>query len=128
MPAFVYDFTIEQGTTLTKEFIYKDSFGIPIDLTGFTARMQLRPTVASESVLLDLTTENGGIVLGGATGEVKMVFTEADTVALSRGGVYDLELVDGPADYDPEAVNAPTVIRFVQGTITVSKGVTRRVG
>ena len=128
MPAFVYDFTIEQGTTLTKEFIYKDSFGIPIDLTGFTARMQLRPTVASESVLLDLTTENGGIVLGGATGEVKMVFTEADTVALSRGGVYDLELVDGPADYDPEAVNAPTVIRFVQGNITLSKGVTRRVG
>ena len=128
MPAFVYDFTIEQGTTLTKEFIYKDSFGIPVDLTGFTARMQLRPSIASESVLLDLTTENGGLVLGGVTGEVKMIFREADTVSLARGGVYDLELVDGPSEYDPETVDAPPVIRFVQGNITLSKGVTRRVG
>lgn len=128
MPAFVYDFTLEQGVTRTVKFVYKDFFGIPIDLTGYTARMQLRPTVSSDSVLLDMTTENGGIVLGGVSGEVAMIFTEANTVALSRGGVYDLELVDGPADYDPEAVDAPPVIRFVQGTISLSKGVTRRVG
>lgn len=128
MPAVIYDFEIEQGITSTKMFVYKDSLGVPINLTGFTARMQMRPSIGSDQVLLDLTTENGGIVLGGVSGEVSMVFTEANTMALSRGGVYDLELVNGPADYDPEAVDAPPVTRFVKGTITLSKGVTRHVG
>ena len=128
MTAVIYDIEIEQGTTPIKEFIYKDSTGIPINLTGYTARMQIRPTVASASILLELTTENGKLILGGLSGQIQMVFSEADTSVLPRGGVYDLELVQGSADYDPNAVDAPTVIRLLQGEVLLSKGVTRRVG
>ena len=117
MPAFTYNFTIEQGTSFRKPFVYKDSLGIPIDLSGFTARMQMRPSKSSSLVLLDLTTENGGIVIEGPKGAVTMVFTEAMTSALSRSGVYDLELVNGS-----------TVMRFVEGEITLSKEVTRHAG
>ena len=114
MPAFTYHFTIEQGTSFSKPFVYKDSLGLPIDLSGFTARMQMRPSKSSSMVLLDLTTENGGIVIDGPAGAVTLVFTEAMTSALSRSGVYDLELVNGS-----------TVMRLVEGEITLSKEVTR---
>ena len=124
----VYDIKIEQGTTLTKQFIYKDSSGIPMNLTGYTARMQIRSSVSSARILLELTTENNKLVLGGSSGQIQMIFSEADTSVLSRGGVYDLELVQGPADYDPNAVDAPKVTRLLKGEILLSKGVTRRVG
>ena len=43
MAAGKYDFTIEQGATVDFSVQYKDSGSIPIDLTGYQARMQFRP-------------------------------------------------------------------------------------
>lgn len=114
MAAANYDFTIEQGATEVRTFTWKTSAGTPIDLTGYTARMQLRPMLTSETKLLDLTTENGGITLGGVNGTVVVTISASQTAALTRGGVYDLELVNGPI-----------VTRFVQGTVSISKEVTR---
>lgn len=116
MPASTHDFVIEQGTDDDKPIIWLDSAGNPVNLTGYTARMQLRPSVSSETVLLDLTTENGGITLGGATGEITLHFTESNTSPLVKGGVYDLEMIIGGK-----------VKRLVQGSITVSREVTRNV-
>ncbi|WP_313080433.1 hypothetical protein [Pulveribacter sp.] len=50
------------------------------DYTGCTARMQLRPDVGSSRVLLELTTENGGIELAGNT--LTLVFRPDDTSPL----------------------------------------------
>lgn len=50
------------------------------DYTGCTARMQLRPEVASSAVLLECTTENGRIELAGNT--LTLVLSAADTAAL----------------------------------------------
>lgn len=50
------------------------------DYTGCTARMQLRPDVASAKVLLELTTENNGIELAGNT--LTLVFRPEDTQGL----------------------------------------------
>lgn len=116
MPAAIYNFEIEQGTDYDKPTVWKDSTGNPVNLTGYTARMQLRPSVSSETILLELTTENGGITLGGATGEITLHFTESNTSPLVKGGVYDLEMIIGGK-----------VKRLVQGTITVSREVTRNV-
>lgn len=116
MPAANYDFEIEQGTDYDKSLVWRDSTGNLVNLTGYTARMQLRPSVSSDTVLLDLTTENGGITLGGATGEITLHFTEANTSPLVKGGVFDLEMIIGGK-----------VKRLVQGSITVSREVTRNV-
>ncbi len=116
MPAVTHDFEIEQGIDYDKPLVWKDSTGNPVNLTGYTARMQLRPSVSSETVLLDLTTENGGITLGGATGEITLHFTESNTSPLVKGGVFDLEMIIGGK-----------VKRLVQGSITVSREVTRNV-
>ena len=116
MPAAIYDFEIEQGTTLNKQMVWKDSTGAPVDLSGYTARMQLRPSISSDTVLLDLTTENGGITLGGVLGTITLHFTAAQTAALSKGGVYDLEMIVGG-----------NVTRLLQGAVSLSKEVTRNV-
>lgn len=114
MTAAVYNFVLEQGTDKELSLIWKDSVGTPVDLTGYTARMQMRPSKSSETVLLDLSTENGLIQLGGVTGAISLIFTEALTNTLTRSGVYDLELNSGNK-----------VTRLIEGEITLSKGVTR---
>ncbi len=50
------------------------------DYTGCTARMQLRPDVGSSKVLLELTTESGGIELAGNT--LTLVSRPEDTTGL----------------------------------------------
>ena len=40
MAAGNYSFTIEQGATTDFEITYKDSSNNPVDLAGYTARMQ----------------------------------------------------------------------------------------
>ena len=116
MAAGEYNFTIEQGATLDRTFIYKDGDGDPLDLTGFTARMHLRSRASAATTLLELTTTNGRIVITGATGTIRLVAPASVTAALNfNTAVYDLEI--------ESAVG--TVTRLLQGTIELSKEVTR---
>lgn len=39
MAASKYDFSIEQGTSFKLSLRYKDAAGVPIDLTGWCARL-----------------------------------------------------------------------------------------
>lgn len=116
MAAATHNFLIEQGTTFTKSFIWKDSNGTVINLTGFTARMQFRQNISSSSVLLSATTENSKIVITGAEGKVTINLSASDTAALNFStAVYDLELIS----------SASEVTRLVGGTVTLSLEVTR---
>lgn len=116
MAAGNYDFVIEQGATFYQELVWKDSVGDPIDLTGYTARMQIRKTVKSSDAILSLTTENGRITLGDAEGTITLEVDAEDTADLTEFcGVYDLEV---------EASDG-TVTRLIQGQIEVSREVTR---
>lgn len=120
MKPAVLPLTIYQGQTFKKTITWTtgetQAVAVPVDLTGCTARMQARESFESDVVLLGLTTENGGIILGGPSGEIRLHISAVDTAALSwRGALYDLEIVfpDG------------TVIRRMQGKIVVSPEVTR---
>ncbi len=65
----------------------------PVDLAGYTARMQIRPEVSSQEVLLELTTANGRIVLDNVAKAITMQVTAMDTAGIDWDeGVYDLEL------------------------------------
>lgn len=109
-----YDITVEQGSTFNLTLVYKDQRGYVIDLTGYTARMQMRSTAASSTVVLDLTIANGRIAIDGATGRITLSIAAADTAGLSGAGVYDLELVNGLI-----------VQRILEGSYTISPEVTR---
>lgn len=115
MTAITYDLFIEQGSAFTKTFIWKDDTGEPIDLTNSSARMQIRPSVSSDTVLLELTTGNGRITLGGTAGTITLNLGATVTATMTKGGVYDLELVQSADEVD----------RFLEGTVTISKEVTR---
>lgn len=116
MPAIQDDFEIEQGASFGRAYVLRDSAGDPVDLTGVTARMQIRQSVASPDVLLELTTENGMLVIDPLNGRTDISLDADTTAAMTwRRGVFDLELVDGTG----------WVTRLVRGTITVIREVTR---
>lgn len=111
----IYNFTINQGETFSKSVTWKDAAGVVVNLTGYTARMQLRRKVNSETIEKSLTTENGGILITAPlTGVITMFMSATDTAFLSGVYVYDLELV-----------SAGIVKRLLQGTITLDLEVTR---
>lgn len=115
MAAGLYDITIEQGATFQMSLTWKDSTGAPVNITGYTARMQVRGNYESEDTLVSLTSSGGGIVLGGALGTIAITISASVTQLLQlEEAVYDLELV-----------SASTVTRLLQGKAVVSREVTR---
>lgn len=115
MAAASWNFFVEQGATFTATITWRDANQILVNLTGYTARMQLRTSLNSGSVALELTTENSRIALGGAGGTISLLISATDTAALGAGTyVYDLELVSGSV-----------VTRLLKGTVTVDPEVTR---
>ena len=83
---------LNQGATWLLSFEWLDDAGLPIDLTGCTARMQLRATPATP-VLLELSTTNGRVALLGTTGVIELLVDAQVTVGLScEFGVYDLRV------------------------------------
>ena len=120
MAAGIYDFTddnaIEIGASLERPVQWLDGAGVVMNLTGYTARMQVRQSIASSVILLNLTTENGGIVIDALTGTIKLTQTALQTAAYTwRRGVYDLELMS-PSGF---------VTRLMQGAVETSPEVTR---
>lgn len=115
MPAGIYNITAEQGATFSRVLTWRDVANALINLTGYTARMQVRNDYASPATVLALTTENSRITLGGVAGTITLSVLASDMAAISAGSyVYDLELVNGSA-----------VTRLVQGTFAVNAEVTR---
>jgi len=85
------------------------------NLAGLTARMQIREKVSSTTTLLELTTENGGIVIDNVAKTITINITATQTTALSfKSAVYSLEVIDGT-----------TVIPFIYGSITLDVEITR---
>lgn len=113
--AGLYDITADQGATFSRVFTWKDSDGTPVSLVGWTGRMQVRTRTPVTSIVLELTTSNGRMTLGGAAGTVTLTVAASDMANVSGGGyMYDLELVNGS-----------TVERLVMGSFTVRGEVTR---
>lgn len=116
MPSRKYDILVEQGSSFTLTVFAKNSDGTVRDLTGYTARMQIRPMVDSDTVLAEATTGNGLITVVGVDGEVTINIPPAITEDYAwHNGVYDLE-VDN---------NVGAVIRLLSGNAACSFQVTR---
>ncbi len=116
MAAGSHDILIEQGATFRLRLIWKDSAEVPIDLTGYTARMQVRRKhSAADPALISFTTENGGITLGGAAG----------TIVVEGLATLTDDLPAKPCVYDLELVNGTVVTRLIEGAVTITPEVTR---
>lgn len=115
------DLSIYQGALFEEPFeYYEDDGETPIDLTGVAMRMQVRATLESAEPLLELTTENGGVVLtDAANGKFKLYYSAEDTDALDavEDAVYDLEVVPASGEAD--------TYRLLMGKMRVVREVTR---
>lgn len=118
MAAAKLKLAIEQGATFRKVLTWKAGTpAVPVDLTGCTARMQIRAEITAATPYVTLTTENGGIALGGVAGTIDILITAVATAAFAwTSGVYDLEIIMS---------DGITVHRLAGGAITVSPEVTR---
>ena len=109
-----YNLVCPQGATFSKQLTWAID-GDPVDLTSYTARMQVREKYTSTTAILNLTTENGGITLGDDEGTIQ-IDIDADTTAdiVAKDYVYDIELI-----------SASTVTRLLEGRFIVTPEVTR---
>jgi len=100
-----YNITIIQGDDFGLTLTVKDVNNVEKDLTSYTARMHIRSTYKSNTIIENLSTSNGEIVIFGANGvislEIPAVRTAAIPVSLNSSDrppkekyVYDLELID----------------------------------
>lgn len=97
------DICFEQGAVFDVLMTWREKAApqTPIDLTGFTARMKVvfNQGETNEALVLELTTGNGRIILGGTAGTIRLLVTATDTAALTEAEFentcYDLEMVPG---------------------------------
>ena len=148
MPAGEYDILTEQGTSYSLGLSYKDSTNNNIDLSSYTARMQVRRSVSDTQALLFLTgnTYSGSLTGGGFTAEFS---TTGDTSGVqgvggiqlntsstggtgTTGGIYvsidSATMTNVPAGkhrYDIEIVAGTTVTKLLKGTFEVDAEVTK---
>jgi hypothetical protein len=89
----------------------------PVNLTNYTAALQLRSLPNDATAALTLTTENGGIAITALTGTIAVSATATQTRAIDEGYYYyDLEIT---------APVSGVVTRVAQGQILVSAEITR---
>lgn len=113
--AGTYNTTMDRGSDWAKTFLWKDSTGTAVPLSGYTARMMIKVTESDSSAVATLTTTNGRIVLY-PDGHIVLSLPGSQTERITPGSyMYDLKL-SGPAH------PYKTLLR---GTITVIGDVTR---
>lgn len=114
--AGTYNITCQQGATLKRSITWRNPNKTPINVTGYTARMHVRSTVDASTTVLELTTENSRITLGGVLGTITLRVEAPITTNLTPAiYVYDLELVSGGGEVD----------RILEGNFVVKAEVTR---
>lgn len=117
MAAATHDIIVEQGSVFELFFEYRDCNDALIDLTDYTAQMQIREAKDSVSYFVELT-ETDGITLGDAAGTVLIRIAANITDALDfNKGVYDVEL--------SEAGDSTKTRRVLEGKVKFSKQVTQ---
>lgn len=110
-----YNMVCPQGSTFNQVMTYSIN-AVPVNLSGHTARMQVRERHSSVSTELSLTTANGGIVLGGISGTITInISATASSAIIPKEYVYDLEIVSGSS----------VVTRIIEGKFIVTPEVTR---
>lgn len=115
MSAGILNLVIEQGATFRRVLTWSIA-GVAVNLTGYTARMQVRADYDAAPILSLTSDPGGGITLGGSAGTITVLASASLTAALTPGAyLYDLELESADG----------TVTRLLKGQATVDPEVTK---
>ena len=117
MTAGIWNTIIDQGSMWTLQVIYQDPNSAPINITGYSAKMQLRSLPDDPTPALTLSTATGDITINGSQGIINITASSTETGAVDEGTYYyDLEITDPVSN---------EVTRIIQGQVVVSAEVTR---
>jgi hypothetical protein len=107
-------FTVTNGATGI--YISGGIATAPVNVSGYSAELQLRSLPSDPTAVLSLSTTNGGIAVTGSTGQFAVHATATQTRAIDEGTYYyDIEITSG----------AGIVTRLAQGQVVVTPEVTR---
>jgi hypothetical protein len=107
-----YDIILQQAATYDLPISYRDSAGTPIDMSGYTARLQVRE-LPQFPLLVEFNTEltaNGFIYLSGpaeeredgANGNLRLFMTAANSANIAPlVARYQLNLIDSEGFVTP---------------------------
>jgi hypothetical protein len=113
--AQTYNTVIDQGADWFLNVTWEDTAGDPINVTGYTAALQLRTSPLARTYVLSLATGGNGITVDGPNGLFNIHATAEQTAEITPGRyTYDLEINSGSV-----------ITRLIQGTIEVSANTTR---
>lgn len=90
-----YNLEINQARNFNMTFTLcnDDALETPINLTDYTAKMQIRKFVEDTVIVKELSTTSGNIILGGALGTIVLNLSALETETFINTYVYDLELI-----------------------------------
>lgn len=109
-----YNMICPQGSTFEQQLIYKID-DVVVDLTGYSARMQVREKHTSKSSVLSIDTSSGGLSVD-SQGAIDMSISASTTQdIIAKDYVYDLEIISPSG----------TVTRLIEGKFIVTPEVTR---
>ena len=116
MQPATYNFDLPAASSLLKTFTYKRN-GAAVNLSGYTAKCQIRTSFDATAVILELSSANSGILLNNPTGSVILSAsdTSISTSLVAGKYIYDIKLVSG----------AGFAFFLVGGSITITKTSTR---
>lgn len=115
MPFVTKNFTVDQGATFTFDIIWKDSNDQVIDLTGYSAKMQVRDQAGGKQLAFTLT-HTDGIAINGPLGKlVVTISAERTNKMIYPKSYYDILLT---------APDNVTKTRILEGTLTLNRAVT----
>jgi len=109
------NFEVDQNTTFTFVIEYKDSNDDPINLTGASAKLQVRDTKGGSKLAFTLTSPSGGITIDPTLGKLtcKMTPTQTNKLFYPKSS-YDLMITDANSNKT----------KLVEGFLTLSRSVT----
>ena len=126
-----YSFIVEQGATTDFQIVYKDSDGVAVDLSGYTAAMQLRDSKGGSTLYATLTSSLGDIYTktsGSAFLSLSGSNLTTDQVSGSIGVYIGHSVTNdfsfNEAYYDIEITNGQIRTRLLEGAIKLTKQVT----
>jgi hypothetical protein len=110
-----WDLNLNQGADYATVFTWTSgSTGLLVDLTGWSAHLQIRDGWTGP-VILDLSSTSGGIILGGAAGTITVAITNVQTAALNFGTAgWDLKMTNPSGQ----------ITRLLQGLVFLAPEVT----
>jgi hypothetical protein len=110
------NFEVDQNATFTFQVEYTQEDGVThIDLTGASAKMQVRDTKGGSKLAVSLTSPSNGITIDGPNGTLNIIMTPTQTNKLFYPkSSYDVMVIDSNGNK----------IKLLEGFMTLSRSVT----